>query len=200
MMVRYNRKTKRRSLLDFFGAAAFVAILVVSVAWLERNNATEISAAARIVDGDSLEMNSQKVRLVGIDAPELNQVCQVDQVDYLCGKKARDHLHSLIADRETVHCVGEGNDKYGRLLAECFIGELSLNLQMVRDGWAISYGGFGWVERKARNEMRGLWAGEFDDPSDWRTKTGGLLEIQSGALLRGIWRWTMSWFVPEESI
>lgn len=187
-MARKNRKSKWRSLLDYFTTGLLVALLAATAAWFESNNAVLISAAPRVVDGDSLEMNGEKIRLVGIDAPELNQICQISQVDYSCGQRARDYLRSLIRNVEKVDCVGEGDDKYGRLLAECFAGKISLNAKMVRDGWAISYGGFGWVERTARKEKLGLWAGEFDNPSDWRAKTGGLVEIQSGAFLRGIWR------------
>lgn len=172
----------------------FVAILAFSAAWFERNNATQISSKARVVDGDSLELKGQKVRLVGIDAPELNQICQNNQGDYSCGQKARDHLRYLINNAEKVDCLGEGDDKYGRLLAECFIGDMSLNSQMVQDGWAISYGGFDWTERAARKQKIGLWAGTFDDPSAWRAKTGGLAENQSGAILRQLWRRVGAWF------
>lgn len=193
-MARYKKKSKFRSVFDFLATIIFVAILAVSAAWLERNNATKIMAKARVVDGDSLEVNGQKIRLVGIDAPEFNQICQNNDRDYSCGVEARNHLRLLIGDSEKVECLGEGDDKYGRLLAECFVGELSLNLAMVKDGWAISYGGFGWIERGARQEKLGLWAGEFDNPSDWRARTGGLAEIQSGAVLRGIWRRTIAWF------
>lgn len=198
-MARYNRNSKRNSLLDYLATAVFVAMLTASVAWIDRNNSTHISAVARVVDGDSLEMDGQKIRLVGIDAPELNQICQVNQADYSCGQKARNHLRSLIGDSEKIDCAGEGNDKYNRLLAECFVGKLSLNAEMVKNGWAVSYGEFGWIERRARKEKLGLWAGEFDDPSDWRARTGGLAEIQSGAVLRGIWRWTMAWFASGGS-
>lgn len=193
-MARRNKKTIRRTIFDLLGTIIFVGILAVASAWLDRNNATEISATARVVDGDSLEMNGQKVRLVGIDAPELNQICKNTSGDFSCGITARDHLRAILKSTENIDCVGEGEDKYGRLLAECFAGETSLNSTMVSDGWAISYGGFGWAERNARKEKIGLWAGEFDNPSDWRAKSGGFAEIQSGAILRGIWRRTMALF------
>lgn len=193
-MVPRRQISRRRSIWDFLLTVLFVGILAISTAWLDRHNAEEISAVARVVDGDSLEMDDRKIRLVGIDAPELNQICQNKQGDFSCGIKAREHLRSLVGHNNPVECVAEGDDKYGRLLAECFVGGASLNATMVEDGWAISYGGFAWVERTARKEQRGLWAGEFDNPSDWRAKTGGLAEIQTGAILRGIWRQIETWF------
>lgn len=199
-MARRYKKSKRRSFFDYLATILFVCMVAFSAAWLERNNATEVLAPARVVDGDSLELDGQRVRLVGIDAPELNQICQGQQGDYSCGVKARDHLRTLIGNSTQIKCVGEGDDKYGRLLAECFVGETSLNSTMVRDGWAISYGGFGWIERTAQKEKLGLWAGNFDNPSDWRAKTGGLVENQSGVVLRRVWRRAKAWFasVGEE--
>lgn len=199
-MTRRSGKTRLRRLSDYLVTAVFVLLLAFGVVWLEQMNAQVISAPARVVDGDSLELGALRVRLVGIDAPELNQQCQGSEGNYACGQRARRHLQSLIIGQAAVECRSEGEDKYQRMLAECFTGSLSLNAQMVRDGWAVSYGDFLWLEREARNARRGVWAGDFERPDQFRIRTGGLAEIRDGALMRRIWRRLRTWFGSESEL
>lgn len=187
MMRRFRRSFKR-----YFVSFVTVAILAFLVAWLEHVNAERFDGVPRVVDGDSLQMGEEKVRLVGIDAPELRQVCQKEAKDYRCGAVAREHLQSLVQGQ--VECVSEGTDKYGRTLAECFSGDKSLNAQMVLAGWAVAYGGYGWQEAQARLGGRGLWAGDFDMPQEWRIIHGELSDIGNGAFWRGSWRRISNYF------
>ena len=196
-MIRRSGKTRLRKLSDYLVTAVFVLLLAVGAVWLEQMNAQVISAPARVVDGDSLEMGGLKVRLVGIDAPELNQQCQGNEGNYACGRRARSHLQSLIIGQSSVECRSEGEDKYQRMLAECFTDGLSVNAQMVRDGWAVSYGDFLWLEREARHAKRGVWAGDFERPDQFRIRKGGLAEIRNSALMRRIWRRLRTWFGSE---
>jgi endonuclease YncB( thermonuclease family) len=121
----------------------------------------------RIVDGDSLNLEGTSVRLKGIDAPELAQVCRRGADAYRCGEEARQHLARLIG-RARVTCEVEGRDRYRRRLARCMANGSDLNEAMVRDGWALGYRAHAGLEREARNARRGMWAGTFERPEDWR--------------------------------
>src|SRR5690606_33248082 len=71
---------------------------------------------ARVSDGDSLRLGTDRIRLLGIDAPELDQVCWRDSgVEWPCGRAARDHLASLLSHGD-IACATSGVDKFGRLL------------------------------------------------------------------------------------
>ncbi|MCC2111114.1 MAG: thermonuclease family protein [Hyphomicrobiales bacterium] len=127
----------------------------------------EVHGKVRVVDGDSLAVLGERVRLEGIDAPELGQTCWNEDREYACGSDARHHLADLIKGR-AVLCSGARRDRFDRLLATCSIGDLNVNRQMVRDGWAVSFGGYEAEENAARSARLGLWRGKFDRPRDWR--------------------------------
>lgn len=126
--------------------------------------------AARVVDGDTLAIGDARLRLIAIDAPEGAQTCRdAQQREYDCGREATRELERLIGGQE-VSCSGEKRDRYGRALVVCSVGGVNLNAEMVRSGWAVAYLGpnFERQEAEARQAGRGLWAGEFQRPEDWR--------------------------------
>lgn len=137
----------------------------------------EIAGRAFVGDGDSLELNGVRVRLIGIDAPEYGQTCVRDGQEYHCGHAARNFLKKLISGRPVV-CKGRDNDRFGRFLAVCRAGETVLNPAMVHAGWAVGFGGYGTEENEARGAGRGLWAGDFQLPRDWRDAKGGSAETE----------------------
>lgn len=139
--------------------------------------APEIQGIPRIIDGDSLAFGDTHVRLKGIDAPETRQVCQKDGAPWRCGVDAREALRALL-DGEVVTCRDRGLDRNRRVLATCTTGRTGdIGEAMVRDGWAVSYDdSYTWTERSARLARRGLWAGEFERPRDWRRVHRGDLD------------------------
>lgn len=142
--------------------------------------ATDISGQVRVVDGDSLALGSRRLRLKGIDAPELKQRCRKDGKEYGCGTEAASFLRSLVGNHQ-VTCKSEGIDRYGRDLVRCRAGGVELNQAMVRSGHAVAFGDYVAVEAEARSEQAGLWAGEFEPPKQWRRVHGGLNEdLHSG--------------------
>jgi endonuclease YncB( thermonuclease family) len=142
-----------------------------------------LAGAARATDGDSLVVGGARIRLEGIDAPELAQNCRRDGSDYACGREAREALADLIAGRD-VSCESRQSDRYGRALAVCAAGGVELNRAMVEAGWAVAYGGYRDAEAAARRARRGLWAGTFDEPQEWRRSHGVVVEERPAGLLR----------------
>ncbi len=121
----------------------------------------------RVADGDSLELGGVRIRLLGVDAPELDQTCTLAGVPHPCGREAREHLLHLIAGRP-VTCLSTELDRYGRHLGRCTAGDTELNSEMVRSGWAVAYGAYAREEADARAHGRGLWSGDFVWPQDFR--------------------------------
>ena len=130
---------------------------------------------AEIVDGDTLKVAGETIRLWGVDAPEGRQLCQDRRgVDYRCGDAAREHLQTLVG-RETVTCRTRDRDAYGRVVGQCRVGDVDLGDALVRSGWAVEYrqfsqGAYGAAEAQARAARRGLWSGQFTTPADWRAE------------------------------
>ena len=122
---------------------------------------------ARAVDGDSLVLNGREMRLQGIDAPEFAQTCRRAGAEYACGREAHQALRALIRQAE-VTCSGFERDRFGRLLVTCQAGGVDIAARLVSDGHAVAYGDYMIEEARARNARRGLWAGEFQMPRDWR--------------------------------
>lgn len=130
-------------------------------------NRDVISGKTQLSDGDSIHLHGQKIRLIGIDAPELHQFCEKDGHSYACGELSKQHLADLI-DGQEVSCTWAEKDKYDRLLAKCRANGHDLNRQMVSDGWAVSYYDYPQEEAEARNQKLGIWAGSFEWPRAWR--------------------------------
>jgi endonuclease YncB( thermonuclease family) len=162
-----QRRSLRRKLVDYgLTAALFLLLAFLVVRFDERDRRSEAGMAI-VNDGDTITLGHTRIRLRGIDAPEYTQLCSRDGGDYACGKLARQALASLIAGRP-VSCDGSRLDRYGRLLGDCRVGDLDLNRRLVSDGWAVAYGGFEREEAAARAGRRGIWAGGFERPQDWR--------------------------------
>jgi endonuclease YncB( thermonuclease family) len=134
--------------------------------------ATMLEGTATVIDGDTIEIHGQRIRLDAIDAPESRQRCQAaDGAPYPCGRRAAFALADRIG-RAPVQCVAKGRDRYGRIIAVCFTAGTNLNGWMVEQGWAVAFRRYGndYIpqEDRARTHRRGIWAGRFDMPWDWR--------------------------------
>ena len=149
---------------------AFASMLLT--ACLLETSVADTSGSATVVDGDTLTIGETRIRLHGIDAPEGQQSCARDGVDWLCGQEAAAKLRELVAG-EVVNCVETDQDRYGRTVAICQAGETELGAAMVLSGLALAYREYGQEyvrhEAAAKDAGRGLWAGEFVPPWDWRS-------------------------------
>ncbi len=150
----------------------FIGLIVV------RMSATPdetVSGDIRIVDGDTLVVSGTRVRITGIDAPELAQTCQRDGRAWACGAAARDRLME-ITSAGNVSCGLNGEDRYGRSLGVCTAGSMDIGGRMVRDGYAVAFGRYQREEVAAQREALGLWSGTFERPRSWRETHGGMTE------------------------
>ena len=134
----------------------------------------EFSGIAKVTDGDSIKVDDKKIRLMGIDAPEYSQTCfDKNYNEYACGKVSKEFLMKLANDKE-VKCYYAKFDKYNRYLSECYIGEVMINHEILRNGMAVTYT-FGpadqemaRLEADAQEKKIGIWQGAFQLPKDYR--------------------------------
>ena len=133
-----------------------------------------IIGAARVIDGDTIQIAQFRIRLEGIDAPEWEQTCRdAKGQPWSCGRTATQELSRLIHDRDLT-CKPQGRDRYLRVLAVCALPDgVDVNGWMVRQGWAVISGyasGYRSEQNEAKAAKRGIWAGSFDLPRDWRAR------------------------------
>ncbi len=167
---RWRGVAARLKPIDWLAAAGVVALLVLGVREIERRLVPpqEIAGFAEAIDGDSLQISGVEIRLIGLDAPELAQWCQTRAGrDYACGVEAKAWLRRQ-TQQGALRCTVEGRDRFGRALALCRRGEIDLNAEMVRQGQALAFGRYKREEAEARDAARGLWAGAFQRPAEWR--------------------------------
>ena len=151
-----------------------------------------IFGKAKVTDGDTIKIHGEKIRLHGIDAPEIKQVCyDKDNKPYPCGVVAKDFLdnyifHSGLKDIKKdpfsktngmVYCYYSERDRYKRIIGKCYVGkdsEFNLNHEMVISGQAVAYTKYSKdyieAENTAKAKGRGIWQGKFDLPEEWRRK------------------------------
>jgi endonuclease YncB( thermonuclease family) len=131
----------------------------------------DISGRATIIDGDTIEIRGERIRLDAIDAPESNQTCEANGQPWRCGQQAALALADKIG-AANVTCADRGTDRFDRTLAICYLAELDLNGWMVGEGWALAYRYYSTEyvpqEDAARAAGNGTWRGRFVPPWDWR--------------------------------
>ncbi len=165
-MRRHWRRILRNAFVILLLAAGLILTLRQEWSGLDESG---IYAA---IDGDSLRRGDADFRLYGIDAPELHQTCGNRMGgDYDCGREARRALARLVAGR-ALACRELDEDRYGRKVVRCRDGDRDIGREMVKAGWAIAYlrhsADYAADEAAARAAGRGLWAGSFEEPEDWR--------------------------------
>jgi endonuclease YncB( thermonuclease family) len=145
-------------------------------------NINKISGFAKVIDGDTIKINSKKIRLYGIDAPEKKQKCKKTYLtisfmsftkDYMCGEVSTQKLIKKI-NKQKLNCNILDVDRYKRLIGECFKRNINLNSWMVSNGYAVAYRKYSkkYVsdEINAKNNKLGIWQGKFEMPWDYRRK------------------------------
>lgn len=152
---------------------------------------TVLQGIAYIVDGDTIEIAGQRIRLEGIDAPETAQKCQsAEGKEYSCGRDATRALLQVI-ENEPIECESVGTDKYGRMLGICFLDGEDINRYMVESGhaWAfVRYSQrYAGAEERARAAHAGIWQGPAIPAWDFRHRNWQVAESAApqGCAIKG---------------
>jgi endonuclease YncB( thermonuclease family) len=134
----------------------------------------KFSGKALAIDGDSLKVDGKEVRLMGIDAPEYSQNCfDAQDKEYACGHASQKFTANLVDGKE-VTCFYAQKDVYNRFLAKCFIGEVSVNEEILKNGMAVIYSfassdsNMEELEKSAKKNRVGIWQGKFQLPKEYR--------------------------------
>ena len=145
--------------------------LVVLIALLPAVTLADVTDQASVIDGETLEIHGQRIRLHGFDAPESGQLCYIDGKRWRCGKDAANVLADLI-NRRPVTCQERDRDRYGRVVAVCRVAGEDLGAWLVGNGLALAYRRYSTAyvphEDGARLAKAGMWQGAFVPPWDWR--------------------------------
>jgi endonuclease YncB( thermonuclease family) len=127
-----------------------------------------------VVDGDTLSMGGERLRIHGIDAPEMSQSCERPAGRYACGDAARAVMSGILG-RGVLSCEQLDTDQYQRRVVRCHDEQgRDIGAELVRQGWAMAFTRYSTEyvgqESQARAARRGLWEGRFDAPWDWRAR------------------------------
>ena len=135
---------------------------------------TVAQGSPSVTDGDTIRIGETRIRLEGIDAPEMSQKCiRSDGTRWRCGQQAKAALIEKIG-KEPVRCIITGTDRYERSIGTCFVGKLNLNQWMVQNGWSVAYARYSksYVadEQDARRRRVNIWSGDFEMPNEFRSR------------------------------
>ncbi len=160
-------------------ASIWLAVLV-TVAW-SAHAQDIIEGVAEALDGDTLKIGEQRLRLYGVDAFELDQQCWNDGTPYPCGEIARDMLAGLLgraADGGStdVWCLRMPVNRDGLAVAKCLVGRhVDLGAVMVGQGFALAYPPesdfYSAEEFAAQLDARGSLGHSYHPPWEWRRMT-----------------------------
>ena len=158
----------------------FSVVLILLIFMPNFINAEIIQGKVKVIDGDTVKIKNNKIRLSGIDAPELNQLCSKVFLSlsfisfnkkYSCGKISTEKL-TILLKNEIILCKVENIDRYKRKLATCYKNKLNINSWLVRNGYALAYIKYSkkyvLQEKEAKRDQLGIWQGTFENPWDWR--------------------------------
>ncbi|MFC7334471.1 thermonuclease family protein [Rhodocista pekingensis] len=162
---------RTRAVLALLGGALLGGVLASGLA-----RAETVAGPAKVVEGDTINVNGTEIRLFGIDAPDRGQTCEnVRSQSYDCFALSSVALERLIGGRD-VTCEIKPSVGTGKL-GVCKVEGRDLAGMMVNAGWALSYRriaqDYAAIEAQAISRRRGMWAGRVEPPWQWRSRQIG---------------------------
>jgi endonuclease YncB( thermonuclease family) len=153
--------------MKFLLAMAIIALPAMA-------DAADVSGTPKIREGDQIQIGNARIRLAGIDAPSVDQLCLNTKGErWTCGVAARDELIHHAGNKNWTCHVSQA-ERRGRQVAKCEVGGEDIQKWMVRNGWALSYArvshDYDGDEKAAREAKAGMWKGAFIAPWDWRVR------------------------------
>jgi endonuclease YncB( thermonuclease family) len=148
-------------------AAALLVLLLSPLA-----HAADVSGVPKIREADLVQIGNSRIRLSGIDAPSVDQLCLNTKGErWTCGVAARDELIKHVEGKSWTCHPGQ-TDRRGRLLARCEVDGEDIQKWLVRSGWALARISHDYEadEKEAREAKVGMWQGAFIAPWDWRVR------------------------------
>ena len=142
----------------------FSFIILINFSFSNSSEKNVAKGKARIIDGDTIEINKEKIRFGGINSPERKEIGY---------RLAKDKLIEKIANN-ILTCVREKNkDKYRRTVAECFVNGENLSSFMVKRGYACDYvyyskGKYAKEQKYAQDNKLGVWKMQYN--TSWKNK------------------------------
>ena len=162
--------------LSLFSLFIFFSLTTISI-----SSEKTISGKAKVIDGDTIKINTTKIRLFGIDAPEKKQICQEVyisflifnfQKDYKCGEQSISALIKKLKNKKIKCILKKNKDRYKRDIGICYVKNYDINSWLVRNGYALAYRRYSkkYVldEQYAKENKLGIWKGTFIEPEKWR--------------------------------
>ncbi|HEY6868713.1 MAG TPA: thermonuclease family protein [Novosphingobium sp.] len=154
--------------LNLWFAAALLALLPATA------GAADITGIPKIREGDHIQIGNSRIRLGGIDAPAVDQLCLNNSGErWTCGVAARDELIKHAGGKSWT-CHPRNTDRRGRTVARCDVDGEDIQKWLVSNGWALSYTrvshDYDADEKAAREAKAGMWQGAFIAPWDWRAR------------------------------
>lgn len=139
--------------------------------------ARDVSGRASVVDGDTIDIQGERIRFNGIDAPESRQTCLDEKsIPYRCGKAAAEALDVFLSESRPTTCRIVSRDRYKRFVGTCFRADgVDVSAWLTRHGHALDWpkyskGAYAVDQLEAKNGRAGIWIGAFQPPWEWRKR------------------------------
>ncbi|MEM8577337.1 MAG: thermonuclease family protein [Pseudomonadota bacterium] len=150
----------------------------------------EIVGRVHVVDADTIDVGDVRVRLHGIDAPEMDQTCLTEQgLPLACGAWAAERVAARFAHRMAT-CSQVDVDRYGRIVARCDVGGADMGRVLVQEGWAFAFRRYSTAydldEKGAAIRDAGLHTLRVQSPAQFRvTRAKGRIPLDPDCVIKG---------------